>query len=710
MTLSATHRLAFAWAAVGARVFPVLKDKKKPAYKRWQSEAIGPNEMDRILDYFKPDHGVGIACGPSRLLVVDFDIDPERWVLTQMLPETYTQRTPRGGEHRYFWVPEGRDPRSSGSKLADGIDIRARGGMVVARYAPPDNWPLLVSTAPGWLLEMCEILEVPKARGLAPEEVQLRRDEILAQAVLFLTKTAPPIKAPGVNPKTYKLVLCLRDIGVEEEDAYSLLSKHWNGVGDNPQLIDADLRTIVRKAYTYARGGIGADNPSPKFIEIRSNGDKTTFPDDHPFMKMNEQFAYVLCGSMGRILHEDGKRLKFMGSKTFEELLAPYTFPSGNKLIPLTKAWMQWPGRRTYHDLVFKPNEKTDEREYNLWKGFAVEPADADTPLDGLDGVKMWLELIQKIYCRGDKRASEWLLGYFAHLMQFPGEKPLVGVVLQSRGKGTGKNAGVERICEILGPHGMVSSRRRYIDGNFNAHMERCLMLVLDEAFWSRGAKEAQAILQDMITGQHHYIEPKGVDAYPIKNLTRVFLLSNNDWVVPASPDERRYAVFEVSEDRKQDREWFHRMRILLNERQGNRWLLRYLLDRPISDVSYAPKTLALREQILENLDPVDSWWLESLQAGKLLELDVQDWPNLVEKDRVRESIYRHYAYRGWRGVKPSFHQITRSLRRLCPEIELCRLSSEGRPRGYRLPSFERCRFLWEKHVGGWIWGDIEQS
>jgi len=114
-------------------------------------------------------------------------------------------------------------------------------------------------------------------------------------------------------------------------------------------------------------------------------------------------------------------------------------------------------------------------------------------------------------------------------------------------------------------------------------------MLVFDEAFRVRGSKESQAVLEGLITGQTHLIERKGLEAYPVPNLTRVFMLSNSCRSAPASSDEKRYAVFDLSEARKQDRKFFTKMRVELTKNGGDRWLLQYLLDRPMSDVNLPP-------------------------------------------------------------------------------------------------------------------------
>lgn len=95
-----------------------------------------------VADYWArwPDANIGIATGPSDLVVID--IDPKnggdesfailRGELGSAAFETVTALTGGGGEHYYFRVGEKRFRNSAGKVLGDGIDVRADGGYVVA--------------------------------------------------------------------------------------------------------------------------------------------------------------------------------------------------------------------------------------------------------------------------------------------------------------------------------------------------------------------------------------------------------------------------------------------------------------------------------------------------------------------------------------------------------------------------------------------------
>ena len=110
---------------------------------------------------------VGVACGPSDLLVIDED-KPGTFLayaasIGQEIPETFTVRTGRG-THWYFTAPEGRALGNVTGALPLGLDVRGGrglGGYVIGPgsehttgtiYAAAD-WDLPAYPLPEWLIE-----------------------------------------------------------------------------------------------------------------------------------------------------------------------------------------------------------------------------------------------------------------------------------------------------------------------------------------------------------------------------------------------------------------------------------------------------------------------------------------------------------------------------------------------------------------------------
>ncbi|MET9239819.1 bifunctional DNA primase/polymerase [Nonomuraea sp. NPDC003709] len=152
-------RAALKAAARGWCVFPLTPRGKKPlrGFTDWERHAT--TDTDRIAAFWpRQPYNIGIACGPSRLVVIDLD-QPKPGEhppvgLAQHHPQngehvfrllcaehdqpypddTFTVRTRRGGTHLYFTPPEGlRLRNSAGHKGGLGwlIDTRACGGYVV---------------------------------------------------------------------------------------------------------------------------------------------------------------------------------------------------------------------------------------------------------------------------------------------------------------------------------------------------------------------------------------------------------------------------------------------------------------------------------------------------------------------------------------------------------------------------------------------------
>jgi hypothetical protein len=217
-----------------------------------------------------------------------------------------------------------------------------------------------------------------------------------------------------------------------------------------------------------------------------------------------------------------------------------------SKKVPLAKYWLHHPQRRQYEGIVFAPKREV-RNHFNLWHGFAVEPQSGDC--------SKFLAHIKDNVCRGNEDLLIWVLGWFANIMQHPEGKPGTSLALRGR-MGVGKTKVGEVIGSLLGSHYVPVSDPRYITGRFNSHMVSCLLLHADEAFWA-GDKQAEGKLKDLITGGSQFIEYKGKEPVRVQNYLRLLVLGNQNWLVPAGFDERRFAVLDVGEDHMQDKPYF---------------------------------------------------------------------------------------------------------------------------------------------------------
>jgi len=175
-----TVLMATAYVRRGWAVVPVRAGAKKPIEYEWPTLGRRTAAEVQAAWTLYPDANVGILTGLVSGMWV-LDVDPQNGGMTALaglvaaygqLPETYVVRTPSGGLHYYFLLPEDFEPRNAqhgrrAGRLPVGIDVRGRGGQVVAppstrpegAYSVVADFPL--SPAPEWLLELVRPPEPP---------------------------------------------------------------------------------------------------------------------------------------------------------------------------------------------------------------------------------------------------------------------------------------------------------------------------------------------------------------------------------------------------------------------------------------------------------------------------------------------------------------------------------------------------------------------
>jgi hypothetical protein len=176
-------------------------------HRKWEQRATMDPDRIRGAWAVRP-FNVGIATGPSGLVVVDLDmLKPEDDADTpdgvtafqalceragQTVPTTHTVRTPSGGQHLYFTTPPCIRLPSSKGKLAKKIDTRAWGGNVVAAgstvhggtYETVDTAPL--APLPPWL----HAALTPPQRAVGPLSLPLPQRTSRYAAIALERETA----------------------------------------------------------------------------------------------------------------------------------------------------------------------------------------------------------------------------------------------------------------------------------------------------------------------------------------------------------------------------------------------------------------------------------------------------------------------------------------------------------------------------------------
>ena len=294
--------------------------------------------------------------------------------------------------------------------------------------------------------------------------------------------------------------------------------------------------------------------------------------------------------------------------------------------VALGHFWLRHPDRREYAGIVMSPNRDVP-KYWNLWRGFTV------TPQPGT-----WTRLrhhIQHVICAGDQTVFAYVSAWLAYCVQHPDRQAEVALALRGL-RGTGKGILARALGSLFGQHYLQTANPKHLVGNFNAHLQDCIVLFADEAFWA-GDKAGESVLKMLITEPVIPIERKGRDVVLAPNLLHVILASNHDWIVPAGMDERRFCVLDVADTHRQDHVYFAGILEEL-ETGGRAGFLHDLLKFDLSGVNLraVPATEALRQQKVLSLLPHHRWLFDKLTEGRWLPAH-EGWVREVWKDAIHD-------------------------------------------------------------------------
>jgi Family of unknown function (DUF5906) len=434
---------------------------------------------------------------------------------------------------------------------------------------------------------------------------------------------------------------------------------------------------------------------------------RTAEEPDSALERINAEYAVVQHGSKVRVLRfesqNDRKVPTFLTFDDFCNYHRKEIVLVNGRPVSLGRWWVSHPLRRTYSGLTFRPDagEAVNGR-LNLWRGWGVSPEPGDWSL--------MRQHLEEVIAGGEQEDAEYILNWLAWAVQHPAERAQVALVLKG-GRGTAKGTIGNAMCRIFGQHAVHISSIEHLAGRFNGHLRDACLVFADEAYWP-GDKKAEGTLKRLITEPTLFIEAKGLDGVMVDNMLHVLMASNSDWVVPAGEHERRFAMFQVSEDRRQDKDWFPPLYRQL-ENGGYAAMLHDLLHRELGDwhPRQIPMTEALRDQQVRNLEPLDAWLVGLLDSGVLP--PGGDGPNRVPS----HSYHDFEGHNPKNGLFDMARERVPSLRRLDDQVLAGHLKKLGcKPwrnstqRGWEFPPLPECRAKWEEKYPGWKWNHPEAT
>ncbi|MEM1149858.1 MAG: DUF5906 domain-containing protein [Pseudomonadota bacterium] len=716
----------------GFRPAYVLLRDKKAFEAGWPD--LHPS-LDRILRHLssRAEHSVGIQPASLGCVVLDCDEGDGPDAATEWAGAAHVVTMPSssGASHKgHVWVrcASPSDVRNWNFKVEDPLDgkaigeLRSRGGQV--RLNATSLSLLTERVSADCLIEAEakpaeDFHRIRSSKGAAGHDLSLDWDEGREVEIDGLGEPLRDAIVEGVpegerSEALARIVWRAMGQGVSASSVLSILEEHCafavekygDRLGSQVEKLATDYLATREQALLE-----DFDVVEPGEVPEGARPDGSGNPVTEVVLEMNETFCAVLDGGQFQVFMEEpdttfeGRTVwTKLSREAFRHYFEDETMAQVGERKRISRAdlWLSSPHRRKYPGIVMDPEGLAhNEGKLNLWKGWGIEAKSGDW--------SMMQELIGDVLCDGDAASADYVTRWIAHMLQRPWETPEVAIAFRGE-EGTGKGTLGRALMQIAGQHGLTVSHKSQFAGRFNAHLRNCIFLFADEAVWP-GDKEGEAVLKQLVTEPILSFEAKGRDITQGRNMVHLMMASNEEWVVPAGPEARRFFVSDVSDRRRQDQAFFGRLAKQMQD-GGLAAMVHDLTNmelggwRPAMEV---PQTRALADQKLRSMKPAARFWFTLMSEGALPvpfdeDCNEIDWRagsvtlGEAERGQMVEAYDAFLKRNQLRSERASLHILVQEGKRLFGLVKGKR--NRGKERTWEVPSLDEARARFEARIG----------
>lgn len=242
-------------------------------------------------------------------------------------------------------------------------------------------------------------------------------------------------------------------------------------------------------------------------------------------------------------------------NETFEQTKAQFR-ESHSEVGKLVEKWLNDPKKKVFAKVgFFPPPYPCKPDTYNTFKGFKF-----DKYLPSVNGDythwKLYNELIASL-CDYNEKCKEYFLKFIAHIIQCPGKKPGVTVVILGP-EGLGKSKCVNQITRMIGDELTFTTDdpQSSLYGRFNDATRNKLLIEIDESKSYHNHKNMGKI-KSLTTQSILDIETKGKARKKEINFLRLIYTTNETNPVKVTGTDRRFFTITPSLKHRQDFDFF---------------------------------------------------------------------------------------------------------------------------------------------------------
>lgn len=386
----------------------------------------------------------------------------------------------------------------------------------------------------------------------------------------------------------------------------SLAEKEWGPVVAVPEVLPAKaVRTVGKQKVVAVAAGkkrpVGrpkktyVENPDASEAEEGEEGDakgpiKGVSWKAYNAMKAQFEASHFYYVPTNTYVEVSAKGLRYYEIKHAKEYFdIAWAFggeTNFTRRVSFLDLWRMDPDRRSIHRIDFTPTDDPNVFYMPVELEYVKSAATVETTLEEEGDLLDIFKTLVKAASGEEEALAEYLMNYFAHMLQKPLEQPGVAIILTGA-KGVGKDTLLDFLrLHVIGPafsHNYTETRQ-FFDKHDVDRKDKFFIKVedSDSALCKQHAKDLRA----RITAREGTINPKGRDPITYNNYARYFFTANQAVPVGINDDndrERRFAILAVSSFLKGNTEFWVRCYTRLFTDKGGKVVGQYLAGRDLS-------------------------------------------------------------------------------------------------------------------------------
>ena len=307
--------------------------------------------------------------------------------------------------------------------------------------------------------------------------------------------------------------------------------------------------------------------------------------------------------------------LRILSKEEFRNANARHgeTIAFGKKQIDYPMFWYSSNHAKRFEHVMCDPSYGTPPEVYNTFQGFnrtIEEEAKrwGETEPNNIAPCRAWLDLVFANICENDQRIFNYVLDWFAHMIQFPAKKPAVAIVMCGP-PGCGKGLCAQALLNIIGQPHAKQVGAGDLTGNYNSIIIDCVFVFADESIASRDQEGANR-LKLLVTETSMVRKEKYVSDRNVQVFQHLLVASNDKNAINYQHGERRFMVLDCKDRLAPPFTQMHQQVMngvvaVLNDTKAMGCLLNYLRARDLNkfEVRDFPNTAGNWETQYASLD-----------------------------------------------------------------------------------------------------------